>query len=296
MEQKSVTIIIPVYKDWTRLSLCLSALEKQSYAKDLFDIIIVNNDPDDFVPEDYFIPQNGLIINEIKPGSYAARNAGLNLARGEIVAFTDSDCIPHTDWIKNAIGHFNNNKSCSRIAGKVCIFFKNIRPTKAELYEKYYAFNQSKYVATWGTSVTANLFTYKHVFEHIGLFNENLMSGGDWSWGVSAQNAGYQIDFVTNVKVDHPARYSFSELIKKEKRIGGGQALFFKRGESTAGNFIKFLKTLWPNQREVKYIKQYCNDLSINNKVYFFLIRHYLLNIRAYERFRVQRGKKAKRN
>ncbi len=295
MSDKFVSIIIPVYNDWTRLSICLKALDSQSYPKHLFEIIVVNNNPEDEMPGEHIVPTNCALIKEAKPGSYAARNAGIKLARGEILGFTDSDCIPNKDWIKNAVAHFGSNPTYSRLAGKISIFFRTAHPTRAELYEKHFAFNQNRYVATWGTSATANLFTYKHVFDSIGLFNENLMSGGDWNWGITAHKAGFKIDYADDVLVEHPARYSFREIINKEKRIGGGHALFLKKSKSNTINFIKLLQTLWPKQQEIKYINNYGRGLSLSNKIYFFLVRHYLLNIRAYERFRVQRGSKARR-
>lgn len=95
MEDKYVTIIIPAYHDWYRLSLCLNALAKQTYPHNKFEVIIINNDADDQVSADFVLPENCKIIVEEKSGSYAARNTGLKIAKGEIIGFTDSDCIPN---------------------------------------------------------------------------------------------------------------------------------------------------------------------------------------------------------
>lgn len=305
MEGKFITIIIPAYKDWPRLSICLNALANQSYPKELFEIVVVNNNPDEEMPNGYSTPENCTLITESKPGSYAARNAGLKIARGEIIGFTDSDCIPDKDWIKNAVEHFTNNNVCTRIAGEVSIFFKTAEhPTKAELYDKLYALNQGRYVSIWGTGVTANLFVYKYVFDKLGFFNEKLMSGGDFYWGISARKAGYNIDYVKNVIVNHPARYSLNDLIKKEKRIGGGQAFHIKRKKSASKvtNILRslkaiynFQKELWPKLAEFKFIRNNGKDLSIIDKVYLLLLRRYLRSIRAYEKFMVQMGRRAKR-
>ena len=40
-----VTVIIPTYHDWPRLSACLDALKMQSYSASLIEIFVVNNDP-----------------------------------------------------------------------------------------------------------------------------------------------------------------------------------------------------------------------------------------------------------
>lgn len=290
-----VTIIIPVYNDWKRLSLCLNAVTKQSFAEENFEIIVVNNNPGDTVPSDYQLADNCKIITELKPGSYAARNAALKIARGKIIGFTDSDCIPDKDWIKNAVEYLSDNNVCSRIAGKIEIFFKSAKPTKTELYDKIFAFNQKGYVQDSGTCVTANLFTYKYVFEKIGYFNENLMSGGDFSWGTLAQKEGYKIEYAENVIVNHPARGNLKELIKKEKRVGGSQAIFLKEKSNFLINIAHFIAELRPRRGALKWIFNKGKDLSVNNKIYIYLLRQYLLSLRAYEKLRVQTGKKANR-
>jgi glycosyltransferase involved in cell wall biosynthesis len=107
MTAKFVSIIIPTYKDWARLSLCLQALANQTYDSNFFEIIVVNNYTADKVPEDYFIPKNCKIVVEGQPGSYVASNAGIKLSKlARSSAFTDSDCIPDEDWISNAVDCF----------------------------------------------------------------------------------------------------------------------------------------------------------------------------------------------
>jgi GT2 family glycosyltransferase len=290
-----ISIIIPTYNDWSRLTKCLIALENQNYSKDDFEIIVINNNPDDSTPKGYFIPQNCKIIKEKKPGSCAARNAGLEIAKGEIIGFTDSDCIPDNNWIKNAVEYLISHKSCSRIAGKICIFFKSSNPSKAQLYDKLYAFNQRGYVNTSGTGVTANLFTYKSVFDKVGYFDESLMSGGDFVWGTIANKSGYKIDYVEEVIVNHPARDTLKELVKKEKRVGGSQAKFLRSNAGTALNFLNFLKELRPRLNEVRFILSNGKELTLSNKIYIYILRQYLLLIRAYSKLKVQMGKKPNR-
>lgn len=295
MKSLFVSVIIPVYNDWKRLALCVNALTDQTYPKDMFEVIIVNNNPPDTAPDDFSIPDNCTIIEERTPGSYSARNAALKIVKGEIIGFTDSDCVPDKDWIKNAVDYFEKNKNCSRIAGKISIFFNSPKPTKAELYDKLYAFNQKEYVDTSGTCVTANLFTYKLVFDNIGFFNEALMSGGDFSWGTLAHKKGFKIDYAENVVVHHPARANLKELIKKEKRVGGSQANFLKKHDSFLINLLKFSKELIPRYKSLRFIYRNGKNLSTSDKMYTYIIRQYLLGIRAYERFRVQTGKEANR-
>ena len=104
-EEISVSVIIPTYKDWSRLYLCLKALSNQSL-NDTFEILVVNNAPNDITPKDLIIPENCSILSESRPGSYAARNKALSIAKGNIILTTDADCIPPKNWIKIITSYF----------------------------------------------------------------------------------------------------------------------------------------------------------------------------------------------
>jgi len=286
-----ITIIVPTYKDWKRLSLCINALAAQTYPKEHFEVVIVNNDPEDSIPKELKLPENFKIITEGRPGSYAARNAALKIARGEIIGFTDSDCIPDKDWITNAVSYLAENKSCTRIAGNIIIFPKSSKPTLSEKYEMIYAFNQKKY-AKRGTGVTGNLFAYRRLFDTVGFFNESyLLMEGDMEWGRAAQKAGFPIDYVENVIVKHPAR-NLSELITKERRKGIGRGMVERNRNNKFSTFMQLINGFRPRVAEIKYINANTR-LSTLEKIEVLLLRHYLLNVYTFQKLRVQLGDKS---
>jgi GT2 family glycosyltransferase len=288
-----VSIIVPTYNDWARLSTCLQALSKQSYPDKLFEIIVVNNNPASGPPDDLVLPVNCKIINEEKAGSYAARNAAINIAQGEIIGFTDSDCIPDKDWINNAVNYMYSNPTAGRIAGCINLFYRAPKLKPVELYEKVYAFDQEFYVTNDATAVTANLFTYRSVFATVGLFNDKLMSGGDYEWSKRAQNAGIEIQYAKSVSVNHPARYFINELVYKAKRVGGGQAMFSKlQDENIFNRLLRLIYDLRPPVRSIPVINKRGDDLDFMQKTSVFFMRYYLSVITAYEKFLVGSGKK----
>ena len=291
MTDRFVSVIVPTYKDWDRLARCVEALAGQSYPRDRFEVIIVNNDPANEAPPCFSLPEGFRIITEAKAGSYAARNAGLKEAKGPIIGFTDTDCIPDRAWIENAVTYFNNNRHYSRIAGQISIFFKSPKPTIAERYNSIFSFPQEAH-ASGGTCVTGNLFTYKTVFDAVGGFNETLLSLGDLQWGKRANKAGFQICYVPGVAVKHPAR-TMAELITKEKRVGGGQGSMGER--SKAHDLWSCVTDILPRPGLIKNIHRSSNGVSIMGQLQIFLLRHYLIFIRAAEKFRVLRGKEPQR-
>lgn len=215
-----VTVIIPTYRDWRDLELCLRALSLQTYPADRIEILIINNLPSSKPPPKFQLIANARLLEEAKPGSYAARNKGLSVARGDIVAFTDSDGRPERDWVRNAVIHLQGG--AERIAGRVALHYHSDCLSAVENFEKAFAFRQKDNAAA-GISVTANMFTWRKTFDRVGAFNDALMSGGDIEWGLRARDAGIGITYAPDVIVEHPARHSFGELLAKARRVAGGR-------------------------------------------------------------------------
>lgn len=224
-----VSVIVPTYFDWARLQLCVVALQNQSFPQGDFEVIIVNNAPDDRPPTNFFLPENFKLISEDKAGSYAARNAALKVSQGEIVAFTDSDCIPDTFWLELAVARLDGG--AERVAGKIELFFKSDKLTLVEIYEKFYAFDQKKY-AQAGGSATANMVTWTKHFDTVGFFNDSLMSGGDNEWGHRARDKNIPVVYAPEVVVNHPARADIKAMLKKRKRVLGGSVTVNRKGKN----------------------------------------------------------------
>lgn len=221
----SVSVIIPVYNDAARLRLCLEALERQTYPKDRYEVVVVDNGSEngEEIAEACQAVAQARYLHEPKSGSYAARNKGIACTSSEIVAFTDSDCVPHRDWLEKGVTHLTEAPERGLVGGNVIVFFKDAtRKTAAELYESAFAFPQRRRIESSHWSVTANLFTHRHVIDEVGPFNDRLRSGGDAEWGKRVHNAGYRLVYADDARIDHPARASLRDLLTKSARVAGG--------------------------------------------------------------------------
>ncbi|MEA5597375.1 glycosyltransferase family A protein [Rivularia sp. UHCC 0363] len=91
-----ISVVIPVQNDSQRLAQCLQALQRQSYPN--FEVIVVDNNSTEAIRP---ICQQfaARYCRETQLGNNAARNRGIAIAVGEVIAFTDSDCIPDPDWL-----------------------------------------------------------------------------------------------------------------------------------------------------------------------------------------------------
>ena len=184
VSEPRVSVIIPVFNDPDRLKICLQALQDQTYPKAQYEVIVVDNGSDRSVEPIVAEFSQAQAAFEARRSSYAARNKGLSLAGGDVVAFTDADCIPDPDWIERGVVRLLSEPNIGLIAGNVILFFKDPdNPTGAELYELLKAFTQQKNVEEYQFSVTANLFTFRHVIDAVGQFDGTLQSNGDLEWG-----------------------------------------------------------------------------------------------------------------
>ena len=103
--QGKISIIVPVYKVENELDRCVQSLMKQTYKN--IEIILVDDGSPDQCPklcEQYAKEDERIrVIHKKNGGLSDARNAGLNLARGEYVLYVDSDDYIEVDSCERLI-------------------------------------------------------------------------------------------------------------------------------------------------------------------------------------------------
>lgn len=251
----SISVILSVYNDAEPLRHCLDALEKQSYPKDSYEVVVIDDGSDENIKEITTYFRQTIYIRQNHQGTYASRNKGISVAKGEILAFTDADCIPASDWIQKGSEALLGEPECGVIGGKIEIFFKNPdNPTTVEFFESMFAFAQRKYIKEWKFAAAANMFTFKDVFGKVGLFNGTLKSGGDVEWGNRVFKANYRLIFKEDVRVAHAARRYLRDLIIKHKRVSGGLYNIYKENHRSLNSFIIYLKNDWPQIKDFRAI------------------------------------------
>lgn len=244
-----VSVIIPVFNDAKRLKICLECLENQTYPKNRFEIIVIDNGSEEAENIASVVTnfKQAIAAYESLSGSYTARNKGISQAKGEVIAFTDADCIPATNWIENGVKNLLQTPECGLVAGKVEILFQNPnRLTTAELYQKIFnPMPQQEFIEREKFGATANVFTFKSVIDKVGNFDATLKSGGDVEWGRRVYAFGYKQIYAEDTCVAHPARYSINQVYKKTIRIVGGH---YNLQQRLANSFIQsnkiFLRSL----------------------------------------------------
>ena len=237
-----VSVIIPVYNDASRLRVCLGCLQAQRYSP--FETIVVDNGSEDLAAVAAAVAEcpAARLVCEAMPGSYAARNRGIAVARGEVLAFTDADCVPSANWIEAGVAALRSQPNCGLAAGAIEIVMHNPQHP-VELFESVMALSQQKFVTQDHYGATANVFTWAAVFEQVGQFNSALKSSGDVEWGQRVFAAGYAQIYAEQAKIQHPARASFADLARQTSRHAGGfYDLRCRQAESVGASNAAFCK------------------------------------------------------
>ncbi len=191
------------------------------YPKDRLEVILVNNNSTDStvaIAETYPIT---LLHEEGWQSSYLARNHGIERARGDILAFTDADCVVSPKWLKYLLLQRNNTKiGC--FAGKIEAY------EPVTLAEQYAFLDEENHnqlrclmVGYLPYAQTANVAYRREVFAHIGLFNPAYKSGGDvdFSWRM-VKDGKYGIVYEPEATVLHKHRNSIRRLYLQHRKYG----------------------------------------------------------------------------
>jgi glycosyltransferase involved in cell wall biosynthesis len=173
----AVSVIVPVHNAVQFLKTCLDSLHAQTYPRDSFEILVVDNnstDGSDAVAAAY---EGVRLLREPKQGAYSARNCGVAAASGEILAFTDPDCEANPRWLEKATGG---------LSGPAGIVLGDRRPASESRYLSLladYEAEKGAWVAEQAVPEiyyghTNNMAVRRFVFDRLGPFPER-MRGGD---------------------------------------------------------------------------------------------------------------------
>jgi glycosyltransferase involved in cell wall biosynthesis len=211
-----LSVVIPHYQDLGGLELCLASLERQTYPRGDFEIIVSDN-ASPVGPEAVEAALKGrarLVVCHER-GAGPARNAGVVASSGEILAFIDSDCQAEPEWLANGVeglGRFDF------IGGKVKVLVDDPkRMTGAEAFESVFAFDFDSYINKKGFTGAGNMMCPRSLFDRVGGFEKGVSEDVEWSH--RATGAGFRLGYVPGAVVGHPARRTWGELAAKWRRV-----------------------------------------------------------------------------
>ncbi|MGY0652268.1 glycosyltransferase [Luteimonas sp. A537] len=229
------SVIIPVFNDVAGVARTLEGLSRQSWPVDLIEVIVVDNGSQHPVRLHSEHPFHVKVIRCQTPGSYAARNAGAAVAQGDVLAFTDADCVPCEHWLERGIASLDAGEGKWAVGGDV-IFAPQDSPTGVALYQMVTGFGQEGNIRDKGFSATANLFCTRDQFKTVGPFDERLLSGGDREWAWRANTHQIDMTYQPDAVVYTEPRSSLHGAIRQGRRVVAGRAGLRKLGLAHIGD------------------------------------------------------------
>lgn len=291
MGTRSVSIIIPAFNDQLGLDNCLLALAQQTWPADAVEVIVVDNGstpPLQLPPAQLDTVR---LIRCLTPGSYAARNAGAAEATGDILAFTDADCRPESDWLRNGIAALLNGDG-ERIIGGEVLFDAIKSPSAVALYQIVTGFGQASNVRDKGFSATANLFCMRRHFKAVGPFDTRLLSGGDREWCWRASRHGLSLHFEASAVIHTAPRSNLRSAIRQARRVVGGRKMLRELGLTHTGEHaVKKLRSPW--QSFIWILQRH--ELGVADRLRVLAVASLIKVAAILESFRLALGSKPER-
>ena len=223
MSATFVSIIVPVYNDPEGLRATLAALSAQRWPSDRCQVIVVDNASSDRTPAVAREFQSRLSLrcaHETRRSSYAARNRGILLATGQVLAFVDAGITMAPDWLATAISAMERHQA--DYLGCPVVIQPPARPGVWARYDSRHGFPVADYMARHGFAGAGNILVRRRVIDAVGPFDPGLQSSGDLDFGNRVQDAGFRMHYCGQCPMWHPARTSARALIAKADRIGAG--------------------------------------------------------------------------
>ncbi len=211
-------MIIPHLNEPEDLRRCLAALDEQRIDGIPFEIIVVDNGSRE-LPAALCASFKGVRLErELTPGPGPARNRGVEVARGELLAFIDADCFAQPGWVASIVGYMASHPHISFLGGDIRIAPADPAAlTAIEAYESVYSYRMQSYVEREGFAASGNMAVRRHVFRLVGGFG-GISSMEDTEWGKRATRMGYRIAYLPQARVVTPSCRSFAELARRWDR------------------------------------------------------------------------------
>lgn len=210
-----ISIIIPCYKNEDTLIKTLESI-KHNILKD-FEVIIINDNPNKDINlnyEDYTFPIQ-ILKNEKNEGCAISRNRGAQIAKGEILFFTDADVILMPDTIERLIKDLNEETPASIGCYTKKTPITNTFSVFKNIFHHYNHQSLKNYSKTFWTGCGA---IYKKNFLELNGFDtsKKISPIEDIDLGYRLSSKNYKIKINKNAFAVHLKQYSFAKLIRSD--------------------------------------------------------------------------------
>jgi len=184
---KKISVVISAYNEEKALPKCLDAITHQTFPREKYEIVVVDNNSTDKTAE-IARSYGARVIKEEKQGNTFAVAKGLKSAQGEIIASTDSDTIVYRNWLEVIYKVFQDKRVVGA-TGNAFIHSKNslFNSFAGKFYKYFLKFN---FLIGKAHFSGFNFAVRKSVFDQIGGINEKFIMSPDIDLGLRMNKKG----------------------------------------------------------------------------------------------------------
>ena len=229
-----VSVVIPARNSAGKLKKVLRSLRRQTVRP--FEIIVVDDESSDQTAAEAARYADKVLTARAQGGPARARNIGIKSASGDIIAFTDSDCVVAADWIEKILGNFSRNDATALMGKTVvppttflgyCISSLGFPAGGSLGFENVWPVGEDGYTVSLST---CNCALRRESFEHFGVFDEDFptAAGEDTVFAHNLRALGGRIRFCPDMEVEHSPTTSMANFVRRQYERGIGN-FFIKR-------------------------------------------------------------------
>ncbi|HTY44719.1 MAG TPA: glycosyltransferase [Patescibacteria group bacterium] len=204
-----VSIVIPAFNAARTIASAIEGCLAQDYPSDKLEVIIVDDGSRDGTQE-IARAYPVIYLRQENAGPARARNLGWQKAQGQIVCFTDADCIPEKGWVTALVRHYTSD-GIGAVGGSYGI--ANVRNILADCIHQEILYRHARMPVRVRALGSYNLSVRKDILRQVGGFDESyrMASGEDNDLSYKIHQAGYSLVFDKDVRVRH---YHPEDLLK----------------------------------------------------------------------------------
>jgi len=242
-----ISVIVATRNRPRQIAACLRALSAQTYPRDRFDVIVVDDGGDlSLAPAmATFRAQLRLqLVEQTNGGPARARNTGAKHATGPLLAFVDDDCEPSPGWLAALQAHFQQCPDRALGGRTVNALPANAYSSASQLVVDYLYEHQAAASVRNGERAPAaapffasnNLAVPAALFDAVGGFDESfpLAAGEDREFCDRWQAYGYRLLVAPDAVVQHAHALSFKTFWRQQMNYGRG-AYRLRKARSARG-------------------------------------------------------------
>jgi cellulose synthase/poly-beta-1,6-N-acetylglucosamine synthase-like glycosyltransferase len=214
----TVSIIVPAYNAEATLGDCVRSLLTQAQPISRLELIVVDNGSTDGTAAIHDRFSGAIrVVRAKKRGAAAARNAGLEIAHGDVVAFTDADCVADPQWASTVIAPLGD-QAVGLVGGKI-LAKRPCGPIEA-FGERIYDVETAIHVSTPPYVAGGNWASRRSVLRDVGGFDERFVWGHDNDLSYRIVRLGYRVVFQPDAVVYHQNERTLGGLFREGVRHG----------------------------------------------------------------------------